>query len=68
MDLQTYAVMKKELKKMTGEEVGKVVKDYVEKNPSAILESIGLKQVDGCLCMDDGLNGEKAVSDSDTEK
>ena len=68
MDLQTYAVMKKELKKMTGEEVGNLVKEYVEKNPSAIMESIGLKQVDGCLCMDDGLNGEKAVSDSDTEK
>lgn len=68
MDLQTYAVMKKELKKMTGEEVGKVVKNYVEKNPSAILESIGLKQVDECLCMDDGLDDEKTVSESDTKK
>lgn len=68
MDLQTYAITKKAIEKLSGPEINKAVTEYLEKNPTVLLDNMGIGVVDGYLCVNTGLSNETTVSESDAEK
>lgn len=50
MDTQTYAILNKKINNLSGPEINKAVAEYLEANPTALQDSLGLQVVDGKLC------------------
>lgn len=46
-----YALLKKQVDALSGPEIHQAVTDYLEANPTALQDSLGLQVVSGKLCV-----------------
>lgn len=46
-----YALLKKQVDALSGPEIRQAVADYLEANPTALQDSLGLQVVSGKLCV-----------------